>query len=385
MYNNDCVFKGFDIEKLDPHAKDLSENNRYFFTALAKAASERQEEFFRYVGNNICSSLSDNVPDCTICTAVLPSGSQPDEGLFPVLEDAEELSNIVFIDREISQIPAFETTCRAIIDETQQITLKLKRTDILVKAEQIAADLFSQYNIAAPRIYSPYSRRAFCIENAPDLQKHTVRFEDKDIFMGQLYWNINLTPANRLSADYRKPSEVTVGGQRFLRFRKIDKDSFRVVCGNDTDISFIKHNGTDHIDILTKDYQEHDIEFASISLGKVSDRVSRQFRNTVRKDVIAPSRIRTKADIADAVRKFYPFPEEYTGFSAKTNGDTIKDYPSGYKYRYNSVPEIARANKNYCYLCFENKNHDIFLEDRVNYFISFMRYNYPEFYWVGVR
>ena len=292
-----------------------------------------------------------------------------------------EYGDIVFAEREAGELPQ-QMFCNAIIDGKEERELKLVRTDILVKGEKKLSRIFKDYNISLPYAYSPYSRRAYVIMDSElDEKRSSIEFRDRDLFIGNMYRNVQFLPASKLS----RYTEVTVNGQRFFRFRNMDENSFMTADGYDADICFFKRSGEQCIDILAEDHDTLDINVSKAQIMTVSPNIRGQFTNSVRNDVIAPVRIRTKADIVLAVKKYYQYPEEYADCSTSSNGCTIKDYPHGYKYDYSGGLSIGLANKNYCYLRFVKKYDDIFFEDRVNYFIAFMRYNYPEFYWVGVR
>lgn len=116
------------------------------------------------------------------------------------------------------------------------------------------------------------------------------------------------------------------------------------------------------------------------------NRLSNMFSPKLKDEIsVVPKNIFTEADIKLAVDVFYHYPNEYKGFSLSNTKEAIKAYTRDYNYSYNDLSEISRRNKNYCYLCFEDSGIDNFFIDRVNYFISFMRYNYPNFFWVGVK
>lgn len=380
--NDNEFIKKFDAERIIDKSEGLREADKDFLRALAEEVMEYQKEYLGYIEKNVTDSIQHGEINNIISTIVIKKGESVPDGFFTVSDFDEECKNIVFAEREISDVPSDSFFCRAIINGTEERELKLTRTDVLVRSEKKIADIFKAYNISAPYVYSPFARRAFIInDECIDPEHSEIEFCDKDLFVGEMYRNVQFIPSSKLS----RYVLVTVNGQNFFRFKNVDEHSFMIADGDDADISFIKHSSEKCVDILAEDCETLDIGISMAEIKSVSENIKGQFTNAVRNEIINPVRIRTKADIVLAVKKYYPYPEEYAGCSQKTNGCTIKDYPNGYKYNYSGGLSIGLANKNYCYLKFEKKQDDIFFEDRVNCFISFMRYNYPEFYWVGVR
>ena len=143
----------------------------------------------------------------------------------------------------------------------------------------------------------------------------------------------------------------------------------------------MKRNG-ETIDVEQSDFEASYLQYQMVTVKEIHTS-QKTFCNTVRNDSPIPDRIRTKADIRLAVHAYALLPEEFVGFFSKTNQNTLKGYPRHYKYPYSGALDVGRTSKNYCYLKFQQKKDDIFFEDRVEYLISFLRYQYPECYWVG--
>lgn len=383
MENYKNYIKKFDFKKIAGSSPDLSESDRNFFKSLTKSVEESQHDFFDYVEQNTIKEYSRSVSVNNIHTLMLRGDNLINpEGFYSMLDADENNENIVFVDCEISDISSYEGKHYAIIDGKEEREITLERTNIFIEKENIIFELFRFYNINMPCIYSPYARRAFVItdENI-NLKRNRIEFKDKKIFTGKLLWNIEITPASRLS----RYKEVTVNGQNFIRFENSGKDDFIIIDSSDSGECFVKNSTERYIDIDVKSFETFSPEYFRVTIKNIITERKNKFVNSVNNNIIAPERIRTRADVGLAVNKYYPFPDEYKGFFMKTNNNTVKDYVSGYKYNYTGSLSVGLANKNYCYLKFENQNSDIFFEDRINHFIAFMRYNYPEFYWVGEK
>lgn len=378
---NNGFYKKFNLESLFLNSPDLRDNEKEFLSALAQTVNASQNDFFRYLEKHVVQVANNSFDVNPIYTLMLRENDVEADGFYSII-DTEEEENTVFVECRIDEVEQFEGEQLAILNGNKEIKVNLRRATSFVEKESLVFNLFKAYGIHIPCIYSPYARRAFVIENEDiNLKRDKIVFKDKRIFKGILLWNLEVTPSNKLS----RPKEVSVNGQSFIRFDNSGEDGFIIVDGIDSDVCFIKEGRNGFIDMAKKDYDLKNFEFSKIVIKEVKQGRKNQFSNVSNREGIAPSRIRTKADIHLAIEYFYEYPIEFITYFTKTNNNTIKDYPMYYKYDYSGNLNVGMANKNFIYLQFQDSKVDLFFEDRVNFFISFMRYNYPEFYWVGVK
>ncbi len=378
---NNGFYKKFNLESMFLNSPDLRDNEKEFFSALTQTVNASQNDFFRYLEKHVVQVANNSFDVNPIYTLMLRENDLEADGFYSII-DTEEEENTVFVECRTDEVEQFEGEQLAILNGNKEIKVNLRRATSFVEKESLVFNLFKAYGIHSPCIYSPYARRAFVIENEDiNLKRDKIVFKDKRIFKGRLLWNLEVTPSNKLS----RPQEVSVNGQSFIRFDNSREDGFIIVDGIDSDVCFIKEGHNGFIDMAKKDYDLKNFEFSKIVIKEVKQGRRNQFSNVSDREGIVPSRIRTKADIHLAIEYFYEYPIEFITYFTKTNNNTIKDYPMEYKYNYSGNLNVGMVNKNFIYLHFQDSKVDLFFEDRVNFFISFMRYNYPEFYWVGVK
>ncbi|MCI5910037.1 MAG: hypothetical protein MRZ46_00095 [Oscillospiraceae bacterium] len=379
--NQNSYLKKIEIEELLAKSDGLKENQKEFFRALAKSVVDRQKDFFSHIEKNVISQNNEESTVPQIFT-FLNTDKENMENIFnPMLDNDEDDSNIIFIDCPYDKVNDYEKT-----EDGKKF--KLEKTDIFVKKEKMIADLFKLYNIHQPYIYSPYSRRAFKLfelnEKTNEYEPVNLKRNNYDLsqisgaVQGTLMWNVSITSSSQLRL---RSTKAVIADEEFDRYNR-DENSF-IIPENRFDIY--------HLIKITDKYfyvkSDSDIDFMKIEIHENKiNRLSNMFSPKLKDEIsLIPKNIFTEADIKLAVDAFYHYPNEYKGFSLSNAKEAIKAYTRDYNYSYNDLSEISRRNKNYCYLCFEDSGIDNFFIDRVNYFIAFMRYNYPNFFWVGVK
>lgn len=374
--------KEINIEELLSKSDGLNESQKEFFRAIAKSVIERQDDFFGHIESEVIKQKDGNSSVTSIITFLKINGKDYD-GFNPII-DSNEDNNIIFINCSYDKVSEYETT-----EDGKKF--KLEKTDVFVKKEKIISTLFRLYNIHHPYIYSPYSRRAFKLF---ELNKATNEYEPVDLkinnydlskitgaVQGTLMWNITVEPGNRL-----RSKKTLVNNREFDRY-DCDKDSFiipesEVDETSVDDIRLIKVSDA-YVDVESGS----DIEFMKVSLHEINNfQPVCMYSNKLNSDnLLIPKNLFTKSDIKLAVDTYYSCPGEYVDFTFSNKKEAVKAYSRDFNYNYNDLSNISRRNKNFCYLCFKDSGVDNFFIDRVNYFIEFMRYNYPNFYWVGVK
>lgn len=377
----------------------MNNEERDFFERLTQSLQERQDDFFQYLKERTLETYHHSEQINAIHTWMQRDGNEPMTDFFPMLDDTELPTNLVFVDCPCSEISNYEEHIHKVLIDGIEKEVSLVHTDVFLEKEKIVFALFQAYNVFMPRIYNPYARRAFLVvedfepisekddeavlnektEFVLNFKRQKIEFQDKHIFHGNLYWNLELIPSSKLA----RYNEVPVAGKQFvrIRFENIKKNSFIVIDGLDVENCPMKRNG-ETIDVEQSDFEASYLQYQMVTVKEIHTS-QKTFCNTVRNDSPIPDRIRTKADIRLAVHAYALLPEEFVGFFSKTNQNTLKGYPRHYKYPYSGALDVGRTSKNYCYLKFQQKKDDIFFEDRVEYLISFLRYQYPECYWVG--
>ena len=383
IYNNKL-----NLDKLLGSDCSLNNEQKKFFRAIAEAFESRQDEALDILQKNTFNALNENSDCLPIITTIMDKSS--DGGFFPVLSREDQKDNIVFLCDYIENTPElYEFKCG-------DNRFQLVRTDIFIEKEKMIANLFRTYNICLPYCFSPYARRAFFLNIWDNKKKEYVAFEHKkndlrdnirvelkNIIFGNLYWNIE-----QISVEKKlRPKEIPCcDGKEFIRFENCDENTYICTSALNDAVRVERTSGKKYIDIYKPDYENYRPSLTQIKIYNADYNVENRYSNIYKREIPVPIRAITKADIALIVKKFYPLPDEYKGVEGyTTNSKTIKDYTKKYRYVYEDMSLISCKNRNYCYLCFEDSGVDKFFVDRVNFFISFMRYCYPNFYWVGVR
>lgn len=377
-----------DIDSLFKNVSSLNENQKEFFKSLAQSLNDSQNEFFDYVQQRTIDELTSEKFCNTVYTYLCKDQSESNENFYPMLDSDEDNDNIVFIDCPYNEIDTYDK-----INSDRKF--KLERTNVFIEKERFLSATFRIYNINQPFVFSPYSRRAFEVfeldektnEYVPvNFKRDNIQLELENVIYGKLLWNVSILPGSRI-----RPKIVSVDGKEFMRYDNGDGSSFIIpeyaVKSEIYQNQFLfKYSDGKYIDVIKNDDSIEETNFMKITIHKNSIIKDYQFANVSNLHYAEPKRIRTKADIQLAVNKYYPEPKEYLGvFGNTTNDNTIKDYSKEYKYVYEDLSRETARNNNFCYLRFADSKKDNFFEDRVNFFISFMRYNYPNFYWVGVK
>lgn len=375
------------LDKLLGNECNLSGEQKKFFRALAEGLEVRQDEEFNILRRNTFESMN-NIGGCIPIVTVLMNNPGNTE-LFLMI-DQDEQNNIVFLDDHIDNIPDTDEF------ECCGDRFQLVRTDRYVQKERIIANVFKTYDINQPYCFSPFARRAFYINKWNEKEQKYVPFdyqrnnicssiqsEKNNIIFGDLYWNVEQINAEKKLRPKIIPSR---NGIEYVRFENCDENTY-ICSGASNDAVRVERTcGGGCIDIYREDYENYRPQLLQIKIYPVDPSAENRFSNVYDRTIPLPVRAITEADVSQIIRKFYPFPDEYAGIEGHiTNNKTIKDYANRYRYVYDDISYISVSNKNFCYLYFEDSEVDKFFADRVNFFISFMRYCYPNFYWVGVR
>ncbi len=370
-----------DKQKLKEKITVLDQEKQNFFIALAAALEDNTNEMFCQIQKEIIDK-SYSCRTFPIVTVLCRNGI--DDGFYPIIPKEESDNNIVFLNQPAGELQ------NAYDYETEGRKIRLERTNSFVLKESMISSMFSIYNIQQPTVFSPYARRAYKVfefdekgDYVPvDLSKNKINFGDERIICAELCWNVEVLPDSKL-----RPKNVIVNNIEYYRFQNCNQNSF--ICPDEYYEAFvpIKSSGENSIDILKKAYDNAQPKMNKITIIPVDAEAPERFSSLFERNVPCPQRLNNYADISIAVNKFYPNPKEFDGVvGSVTNSKSIKDYSSGYRYFYtDDFSEMCRKNRKYCYLRFVDSKDDIFFEDRVNFFISFIRYFYPDFYWVGVK
>lgn len=390
MGNNirDSYIKKIDIDYILSKSDGLNENQKQFFRALANAITERQNDFFDHLESKVIQNNSSQININPIITFLKKDNDNSDYGdIFnPLLKSDEDDENIIFIDLPYNEVDDCE---RIVIVEGKKC--KLEKTDIFIQKEKIISTFFRLYHINLPYIYSPYSRRAFKLY---ELNEDTNEYEPVNLkrdcynlseipgaIHGELMWNVTITESKQL-----RPNKTINNDLEFYRYN-CDEDSF-IVPESEIDENTIEDIKLYKIDNKFIDVRSNlEIDFMKIQINEYKNNISKTMFSSkiIEKNTIIPENIVTYADLKLAIDEFYLYPDEYNKHSYTNESIAVKSYSRDFDYSYNDLSTISRRNKNYFYLYFKDSGIDNFFIDRVNYFIAFMRYNYPNFYWVGVK
>lgn len=371
-----------DEKKLKDKMTALDQEEQNFFLALAAALGKNTEEMF----GQLQKEINDKNYSCRtfpIVTVLCKNGNN--DGFYPIIPKEESDNNIVFLNLPVNELQS------AYDYEIDGRKIRLERTNSFVLKESLISSMFSIYNIQQPTVFSPYARRAYKVLESDkngdyvpvDLSKNKINFENEQIIYAELCWNVEIIPDSKL-----RRKNVIVNNIEYYRFQNCGQNSF--ICPDKYYESFVptKTSSENSIDILKEAYDNSQQKVNKITIIPVDAETPERFSSLFnRNDVPYLQKLNNYADISIAVNKFYPNPEEFKGVAGFTaNSESVKDYSSGYRYFYtDDFSEMCRKNKKFCYLRFADSNKDIFFEDRVNFFISFIRYFYPNFYWVGVK
>lgn len=374
-----------DINKILSSETALDRNQKVFFSVLAEELEKRQTELFKVLQENTINALRNTKEINPVVTMLSADPAYESKDFFPMPFDGENEESIVFIDcpaeelKEDDEYPLNGTDAK----------IKVERVTGFIKAERIISSIFRAYNICQPYIFSPYSRRAYRVtvfdEEANDyvplnIKKNNICSKIKNVSVGKLFWNIEILPLAKFRAE-----NVVVNNNEFVRFNNCDNNTFIWLDSSDESVIFKKCADSQYIDISKEDYEKYRPDLIKVIIHKPDPWAKNCFKNISDQTVLAPERIISAADLRLAVQKYYPEPSEYKGCLEEKNNNKVKVYTEEYRYNYEELSPAIVKNKVVYYLKFENSGKDQFFADRVSFFISFMRYNYPNFYWVGVQ
>lgn len=375
-----------DIDEILKKSAALNDEEKNYFRVLYDSVIKRQDEYFDHIKKYTLDSMNAINQNKVYSLLITEKDILPGNNFYPMLDNSEKPDNLIFIDCTYDEAKEIEKS-------SENKKIKLTRYYGFINKERILSSLFRMYNISLPFFYSPFSRRAFLVEEFDDekqcykdvdFKREHIDIDIENWMTGELYWNIRITEDSKLRV------KVVVNNTiEFIRYENCDENSYIIPAYMNDSLDFpvfYKETNDNYIDINKHEKEDYGIAFLKVEILENNIDREKQFPNIFANDFMPVKRIITKADIVFAVNNYYAVPEEYKGMNGgQTNFDTIKDYERDDRYTYDDFMDVAWKNKNYCYLMFSDSGKDKFFTDRVNCFISFMRYWYPNYYWVGVR
>ena len=156
------------IKKLDWNARSfamqgMNNEERDFFERLTQSLQERQDDFFQYLKERTLETYHHSEQINAIHTWMQRDGNEPMTDFFPMLDDTELPTNLVFVDCPCSEISNYEEHIHKVLIDGIEKEVSLVHTDVFLEKEKIVFALFQAYNVFMPRIYNPYARRAFFV------------------------------------------------------------------------------------------------------------------------------------------------------------------------------------------------------------------------------
>jgi len=127
--------KSNQIKKLDWDARSsamqgMNDEEKDFFEQLTQSIQERQDDFFQYLKEHTLETYHHSEQINTIHTWMQRDGSEPMTDFFPMLDDTELPTNLVFADCPCSEISNYESHKHKVLIDGIEKEISLVHTDV---------------------------------------------------------------------------------------------------------------------------------------------------------------------------------------------------------------------------------------------------------------
>jgi len=331
-----------------------------------------------------------------IACALIPKEQNINLSPLPLQNEAL-LKDIIFIDADYEEMryivgddetEKFYEGFYWINGKKEKFYYKFQFKNVFLEAQKLLFQLDKYYNIDNPILFSPFCQKAFCIIYKDEIPQETERieyyFKEQSIPVVEdnstLFWNLSVKKTDIISYTVKTPYDSKEKYKYIIE--KPEKNWYYILPQNNHtliyDIQFTEKGTEIWLDHDLESFilvEWNDMDWEQTEIKKFQKRI---FSNKLKKNHFT-KRIHSLGDIEHALLPFRNNMNIVCSTTEKLDKIYLR-YSAKYK---NHFQKISYNHLKRVYLKFQAKEFFPYIEDYVNYVLSYLEYQYPEIEWVG--